>query len=240
MPLYVALKMKKQHQSFGYQHMTAQVVTIAQQKGGAGKTTTAAHLAVAWAQYGLRVAILDVDPQASLAHWYQIRKNHQDNVVPLTFRQSTGYQLQADIARLKADHDFIIVDSPPHTDKEARNAIRFCDLVIIPMQPSPLDLWATQATLKIARQEKKPVKMLLNRVNPKAKLSQKMQQELKDLSLSLFGNRVVYAGSLLAGKGVTEVAGDSAAGREMFQLAEDLLEYFDYEVEEEDLVEVRA
>lgn len=214
--------------------MTAYVIAIAQQKGGAGKTTTAAHLAVAWAEYGLRVAILDVDPQGSLSHWYKIRKELQSDVAPLTFKRSTSATLYTDITRLSSDHDFIIIDSPPHVESEARNAIRYSDLVIVPMQPSPLDLWATQATLKIARQEKKPVKMLLNRVNPKAKLSQKMQQELEDLSLTMFGNRVIYAGALLAGKGVTEMGSDSVAAKEMFDLAEELLDYFEYDIEEVD------
>lgn len=214
--------------------MVAQVITIAQQKGGAGKTTLAAHLGVILSEYGLKVAMLDVDPQGSLTHWYKIRESvDQSELAPLTFVSCTGVRISSEIARLKKTHDFIIIDSPPHADTEARNAIRYANLVIIPMQPSPLDLWATQATLKMAKQERVAVKMVLNRVNPQAKLSQRMQTEMKELSLSLFGNRVAFADALLAGKGVTEKAYASAAAKEIEALAEELLDYFDYSVEEE-------
>ena len=210
----------------------AQIITIAQQKGGAGKTTLAAHLGVMFSEFGLRVAMIDVDPQGSLSTWFQVRKKLGDAVHPLTHVQTSGGHLASEIRRLTAEHDFIIVDSPPHADTDARNAVAHSDLVIIPMQPSPLDLWATQATLKMARRAKVPVKMVLNRVNPQAKLSQKMRDEMKDLSLSLFGNRVAYASALLAGKGVSEMAPNSIATQEIEALASDLLDYFDYDLEE--------
>ncbi len=210
----------------------AQIITVAQQKGGAGKTTLAAHLGVMFAEFGLSVAMIDVDPQGSLSAWYNVRKSLGDQVNPLSFVQTKGAHLASEIRRLKADHDFIIIDSPPHADTDARNAVAESDLVIIPMQPSPLDLWATQATLKMARKAKVPVKMVLNRVNPQAKLSQKMREEMKDLSLSLFGNRVIYASALLVGKGVSEMAPSSIATKEIEALASDLLDYFDYDLEE--------
>lgn len=210
----------------------AQVITIAQQKGGAGKTTLAAHLGVMLSEFGLNVAMIDVDPQGSLSAWYKVRKQLGGAVAPLTFVQTSGTQLASELRRLGSAHDFIIVDSPPHADTDARNAVALSNLVIIPMQPSPLDLWATQATLKMARKAKVPVKMVLNRVNPQAKLSQKMREEMKDLSLSLFGNRVIYAGALLVGKGVSEMAPHSVATQEIEALASDLLDYFDYDLED--------
>lgn len=210
----------------------AQVITIAQQKGGAGKTTLAAHLGVMLSEFGLNVAMIDVDPQGSLSAWHKVRKQLGGDVAPLTFIQTNGEQLGSEIRRINDVHDFIIVDSPPHADTDARNAVAHSNLVIIPMQPSPLDLWATQATLKMARKAKIPVKMVLNRVNPQAKLSQKMREEMKDLSLSLFGNRVIYAGALLVGKGVSEMAPSSVATKEIEALASDLLDYFGYDLEE--------
>lgn len=214
--------------------MVAHIITIAQQKGGAGKTTLAAHLGVVLAEYGLNVMMLDVDPQGSLTQWHKVRQAVDPTTIsPVALTACSGVRIPAELDRLKPDYDFIIIDSPPHADTEARNAIRYADLVIIPMQPSPLDLWATQATLKLAKQEKVPVKMVLNRVNPQARLSQRMQDEMKELSLSLFGNRVVFASALMAGKGVTEIAYASAAAKEMEALAADLLDYFDYELEDD-------
>ena len=71
--------------------MVAQVITVAQQKGGAGKTTMAAHLAAAWAGYGLKVAVIDVDPQGSLSQWYELREK-QEGLSPMTiaWRRSPG------------------------------------------------------------------------------------------------------------------------------------------------------
>lgn len=213
--------------------MVAHIITIAQQKGGAGKTTLAAHLGVVLAEYGLQVLMLDVDPQASLSKWFQVRQSHEASHLPaLDLVACGGTRIAAELERAKPHYDFILIDSPPHADTEARNAIRYADLIIVPMQPSPLDLWATQATLKLAKQERKPVKMVLNRVNPQTRLSQSMQQEMKELSLTLFGNRVAFANALMAGKGVTETAYGSAAAKELEVLADDLLDYFGYDLEE--------
>ncbi len=136
--------------------MVAKIITIAQQKGGAGKTTMAAQLAVAWAASGRqRVAVVDIDSQGSLTQWYNVRKERlgEENT-KLTFAAISGWRVRSEIDRLKHTHDLIVIDSPPHTDSEARTAIRAADLVVIPLQPSPLDVWATSATIQICKQEK--------------------------------------------------------------------------------------
>lgn len=207
--------------------MVAKIITIAQQKGGAGKTTLAAHLAVAWAASGRRkVAIIDIDPQGSLTQWHQQRESRTGaGQTGLTCAAISGWRVRSEIDRLTRNHDLIIIDSPPHTDTEARTAIRAADLVVIPLQPSPMDVWATSATINICKQERVPVKMVLNRVNPQAKLTEAISGEMIGLTANRFGNRVAFAGSLIEGYGVTEYAPTSPAAEEVRALAKEIMDY---------------
>lgn len=207
--------------------MVAQIVTIAQQKGGAGKTTLAAHLSVAWREMGYRIAVLDLDPQASLTQWMKLRSERQPDENVLSFAQVQGKALATQINRFQSEHELIVIDSPPHVESDARHAMRVADLVVVPMQPSPLDLWATQATLKLAQEEGVPVKMVLNRVNQNSRLSRAMEEEMGSISPNKFGNRVLFAGSLMTGCGVTELAPYSQAGEEVSALAGEIIEYLD-------------
>ncbi len=207
--------------------MVAKIITIAQQKGGAGKTTMAAHLAVAWSASGKRrVAIIDIDPQGSLTQWHQVRTARMgEGHTNLTFAAISGWRVRSEIERLRNTHDLIIIDSPPHTDAEARTAIRAADLVVIPLQPSPMDVWATSATIQICKQERVPVKMVLNRVHPQAKLTEAISGEMVGLTANRFGNRVIFAGSLMQGYGVTEAAPNSTAAEEVRALAKEIMTY---------------
>lgn len=212
--------------------MVAKIITIAQQKGGAGKTTMAAHLAVAWAASGKRrVAIIDTDPQGSLTQWFKIRESRMgEGEANLTFASISGWRVRSEIDRLKYTHDLVVVDSPPHTDTEARTAIRAADLVVIPLQPSPMDVWATSATIQICKQERVPVKMVLNRVHPQAKLTEAISGEMIGLTANRFGNRVIFAGALMHGYGVTEAQPNSLAAEEVRALSKEIMQYLNKKV----------
>ncbi len=207
--------------------MVAKIITIAQQKGGAGKTTMAAHLAVAWAASGKRrVAIVDIDPQGSLTQWYQVRESRLgEGENRLTFAAISGWRVRSEVDRLRHTHDLIVIDSPPHTDAEARTAVRVADLVVIPLQPSPMDVWATTATISMCKQERVPVKMVLNRVHPQAKLTEAVSGEMIGLTANRFGNRVIFAGALMHGLGVTEAQPNSIAADEVRALSKEIMTY---------------
>lgn len=216
--------------------MSEKVITIAQQKGGAGKTTLAAHLAVAWSQRGKRVAIIDIDPQGSLTQWHKLReKRFGEGYTGLTFAALSGWRVGSEVARLRRNHDIIIIDSPPHTETEARTAIRNADLILLPVQPSPTDLWATKATLDLAKAENIPVRVVLNRVTSNSKLAMAIADELPDLAKTTLGNRVLFASSFLEGRSVTELAPASPAAIEIKMLSEEIgrvLKTLDKPVEE--------
>lgn len=200
------------------------VITIAQQKGGAGKTTIAAHLAVALQQKGRRVAIIDIDPQGSLGYWHRVREQRfGEGYTGLDFTSVSGWRVASEVSRLRKNHDYIVIDSPPHTETEARTAIRSADMIIIPVQPSPTDLWATQATLELAKAEKIPVKVVMNRVTANSKLAGIIGEELQQLAKTTIGNRVIFASSLLEGRTATELAPTSPAADEIKALVKEIV-----------------
>lgn len=208
--------------------MTGTIITIAQQKGGAGKTTLAAQLAVALAHSGKRVAAIDIDPQMSLATWFAMRNSLNGEIAykgkgALEIVQITGWRAAAEIEKQAKEHDVVIVDSPPHAETEAKIAIRNAHLALLPVQPSPMDVWATKPTLEIAAAEKTPVLLVLNRVPPRANLTERMSAAIAELNVPLskvtIGNRVALASSMADGLGVVEAAKRSVAAQEITALA---------------------
>src|SRR6476619_1339537 len=150
-------------------HAMAVVITVAQQKGGTGKTTLAANLAAALAP-SRRVALLDIDPQKSLGRWHNLRRARLQEAANLGFSDTSGWRLPAELQRLKREHDVVFIDSPPQIDTDARVAVRAADLVLVPIQPSLPDVWAAEGTLKLADQERRPTHLLFNRTSPTSKL----------------------------------------------------------------------
>jgi chromosome partitioning protein len=208
--------------------MTAKIFTVAQQKGGAGKTTLAAHLAVAWTAAGKSVAVVDIDPQMSLTYWYRLRERRGgDAGAGLLVNQIKGWRVRNEAERLAQQHDIVVIDSPPHMETEARAAVRAANLVVVPVQPSPMDVWATRPTLDLAEEERRAIAIVLNRVPPRARLTDDMLAEIEDFDVTVtqarIGNRVVFASALAQGRAVGEMQPKGRAAAEIGALADELL-----------------
>jgi chromosome partitioning protein len=208
--------------------MAARIITVAQQKGGAGKTTLAAHLAVAYSTMKMRVVAVDIDPQQSLSRWYALRQERLgDAGAGVLVSAIEGWRARVEVDRVAAGHDVVIIDSPPHAETEARIAIRAADLVVVPVQPSPMDLWATRPTLDLAASERVPVLLVFNRVLPRANLTEAMEDEAKHLGARIararLGNRVAFASALAEGRAVGESQPRGRAAQEIAALAKEIL-----------------
>jgi chromosome partitioning protein len=205
--------------------MSAKILAVAQQKGGAGKTTIAVQLGVWWAKKGRKVTLLDVDPQGSMKAWHAVREEAGVEGSPFAADLS-GWKLSSEIDRLKGENDYIIVDTPPHAESDARVAVRAAQLILVPVQPSPMDWWATKPTLDMAAKEKTKTLLVLNRLPARGKLADAIREKIEGAGLALaaasLGNRSAFAVSMMEGRGVAETQPKGTAAAEIQALAEEI------------------
>ena len=170
----------------------------------------------------------DIDPQQSLSRWYELRQEWMDRTpAGVLVSAIEGWRARVEVDRAAAGQDVVIIDSPPHAKTEARIAIRAADLVVVPVQPSPMDVWATRPTLELAAAEKVPALLVFNRVLPRANLTEAMEAEPKHLGAKIararLGNRVAFAAALAEVKAVGESQPRGRAAQEIAALAKDIL-----------------
>lgn len=203
----------------------SKVITVAQHKGGAGKTTIATHLAIGLAQNGYRVAALDTDPQGSMSSWYEARQRYgHEGMVEIGFSAfSDWWRVRPEIDRLRDNYDLVIIDCPPHTKDDAQKAVSEADLVVVPIQPSPTDLWATMKTIDLTNDEEAHTYLLLNRIISNSKLSRQFIEELPRCRFdATIGNRVAFSMAMGEGKAVTETESSSLAAQEICAVVDEL------------------
>jgi chromosome partitioning protein len=209
--------------------MTGLIITLAQQKGGAGKTTVAAHLAVACALGGKSVAILDTDPQGSLGQWFERREaGLGPEEIDLIFRTASGWGARREARALAKDHDVVVLDTPPKSDLELRPSLEAANLVAIPVQPAPVDLWATEPTLAMVDKVGTRALLIMNRVVHGTLLGAEIAREIAAMghpvSTTEIGNRIAFAASMGIGKTVMETHPNSPAAAEIYDLAIEVLQ----------------
>lgn len=213
--------------------MAGRIITVAQQKGGSGKTTLAANMAVELLARGHSVALLDTDPQGSLGRWFLERRDRSDPEAEeaLEFSTSSAWGASYESEKLKRHHDFVLIDTPPKIDSDLRPALRVADLVLVPVATSHVDLWATEGVLDLARREKRAALIVMNRTRPNTRLSLEVAEAAAQLDAGVadaqLANRVAYAETLGQGLGVSEHSRSAPARVEIAALVDEVLARID-------------
>ena len=193
-------------------------VVIASQKGGSGKTTVAAHLAVAAEQSGHGSAVLiDTDPQQTLATWWKVREAEAPKLAPVTVRE-----LPAKLATLREmGFAWCFIDTPPALTEQNRQVLGLADIVLVPARPSPNDLWSLGATLDLVKQSGTPFVFVLTQAKGNARITVQTMAALSGhckVFAAVVHDRVDYAASMTDGRTALEIAPTGPAAAETTQL----------------------
>ena len=200
------------------------VISWLNQKGGVGKTTLSIHLATALAASG-KVLLIDADTQGSALDWAAQRQAAADFPV-IGLPKPT---LHREVAGLGRPYDWTVIDGPPRASALARSAIAASDLVLIPVQPSPFDVWAAQDILDILaecavlRPDDLQARFVVNRLDARTRLASEVTEALAGFDTPALRvrirNRTEYAKAIRDGLTALETAPNSAAARDCVTLA---------------------
>lgn len=194
-------------------------IALINQKGGVGKTTVALHLAAAFWQHGADALVLDLDPQASASEWHDARAEplpHVESIQPARLAKLVEHAAEIGTHAL-------ILDTAPHAESTALDAARCADLVLVPCQPSIMDLRAMRKTVDLLKLVKVPAFAVLNAVPPAGTIADEAEEMIRStLGLEVcpvrLGDRVAYSRCLISGQVAQEVEPEGKAASEITRL----------------------
>jgi chromosome partitioning protein len=193
-------------------------IVAASQKGGSGKTTLSGHLAVEAVRAGAgEIALIDTDPQGSLAHWWNARQAPAPHFV-----KAGVPDLEEALAKLaQAGVKIAVIDTPPAITQSISRVVAHADLVLVPTRPSPHDLRAVGATVDIAERHGKPLIFVINAATARARITGESAVALSQhgtVAPVTIHHRVDFAASMIDGRTVGEVVPGSQSAKEITEL----------------------
>lgn len=206
------------------------IIGVLNQKGGVGKTTLSVNLAACLARTGARVLLIDADPQGSALDWAAARQGDPLFSVVGFPRPS----IHKEIGQIGQGYDHIIIDGPPRVTDLARSAIMASDIVVIPVQPSPYDIWAAEEVVKLiteARVYKENIKsvFVVNRKITNTAIGRDVREALAAYPVHVLdasvAQRVVFAEAAAQGQAIFEIDPTGPAVAEIEAVAAELMEY---------------
>jgi len=204
------------------------IITFANQKGGSGKSTLSVNLAVLWSNSNYKVAVIDGDAQKSLTYWMEARRKYYgDSDIGIDTYPYNSHSLESDIKQIKRKYNFVIIDSPPSITYDTIQIVKNSDKIFVPVLPSPVDLLATIPFLHLAKQERKKALVILNRVMPRARLTEAMILRLRyagaKISRSRVSNKVIFAETFAVGRGVVDISVNTDTSKEIINLGNEII-----------------
>lgn len=206
------------------------IIGVLNQKGGVGKTTLSVNLAASLARTGARVLLIDADPQGSALDWAAAREGEPLFSV-IGFPRPTVHK---DIAQLGQGYDHIVIDGPPRVTDLARSAIMASDVVLIPVQPSPYDIWAAAEVVKLIEEasvykENLKAVFVVNRKIANTAIGRDVGEALASYPVPVLAasvtQRVVFAEAVAQGLAVHEIDQEGPAATEIEAVAAELMEF---------------
>lgn len=207
------------------------IIGVLNQKGGVGKTTLSVNIAAALARTGQRVLLIDADPQGSALDWAAARERDPLFAVVGLPKPSIHKELSV----VGEGYDHIVIDGPPRVTDLARSAIMASDVVLVPVQPSPYDIWAADEVVKLIQEAsvfKENIKsfFVINRKIANTAIGRDVREALEAYNLPTLEasvvQRVVFAEAAAVGKAVYEQDRDGVASQEIEAVVSELQERF--------------